>query len=398
MGITAAEQAVLDLITDTDLVALTTELVRVPGVNPPGAEGPRAAVLAAACSERGLTVSQQEVAPGRPNVRAVLPGGDGPGLLLLGHTDVVPIGDGWTTDPFGAALVDGRIHGRGASDMLGGLAACVIAVDAIRRAGVPLSGPVEVAALVDEEETGLGIAAHTETLVREGDPWVGCLVAEPTDLQTIVAARGDSYLEYEVTGVAAHSGSPSDGRNAITGAARIVADLAAWHDELAARAHPLVGPPTWSVGMISGGQATSTVAAECHLSVDRRLLPDEDPTQVLEQVRARLAGLGLAAAGLSASVEMTMAMPGFETGTEHPFAVAADRALQEAGGPGLDLAGWTAACDGGYLARDLGIPVVVQGPGSVTDQAHRPDESVSVAELVLAARAYVLLILRSLAV
>ncbi|MGO1974727.1 MAG: M20/M25/M40 family metallo-hydrolase, partial [Propionibacteriaceae bacterium] len=286
----ATEQGVLDLVEESDLVALTTALVRVPGVNPPGEEGPRAATLAAACRDRGFSVSEQEVAPGRPNVRAVLPGGDGPGLLLLGHTDVVLVGDGWTLDPFGGELRDGRIHGRGATDMLGGLAACVVAMDAIRRAGIPLSGPVELAALVDEEETGLGIRAHTSQLVAEGRAWAGCLVAEPTDLQTIVAARGDSYLEYDVTGVAAHSGSPTDGRNAITGAARIVADLAAWHDELAARAHPLVGPPTWSVGMINGGQSTSTVAADCHLSVDRRLLPGEDPDLVLAAIRARLDG------------------------------------------------------------------------------------------------------------
>ena len=398
MADTTPEQQVLELIEEADLVALTTALVRVPGVNPPGEEGPRAAALAAACRERGLTVSEQEVAPGRPNLRAVLPGGDGPGLLLLGHTDVVPVGDGWTKDPFGGELSNGRIHGRGATDMLGGLAAGVVAMDAIRRAGIPLSGPVELAALVDEEETGLGIRAYTRELVAEGRPWAGCLVAEPTDLQTIVAARGDSYLEYDVTGVAAHSGSPADGRNAITGAARIVADLAAWHDELAARAHPLVGPPTWSVGMINGGQSTSTVAADCHLSVDRRLLPGEDPDLVLAAIRARLDGLDLAASGLRASVEMTMAMPGFETGVEHPFALAADRALSDAGGPGLAPAGWTAACDGGYIARDLGTPVVVQGPGSVTDQAHRPDESVGVDELLVAAKAYARLVLRMLAV
>ena len=392
------EQAVLSGITEADLIGLTTDLVRVPGVNPPGDEGPRAAVLAGACRDRGFDVSEHEVAPGRPNLRAVLPGGPGPGLLLLGHTDVVPVGDGWTLDPFGGELREGRIHGRGATDMLGGLAACVVAMDAIRRAGVALSGPVELAALVDEEETGLGIRAHTSELVAAGRSFVGCLVAEPTDLQTIVAARGDSYLEYDVLGVAAHSGSPSDGRNAITGASRIVADLAAWHDELAPLAHPLVGPPTWSVGMINGGQSTSTVAADCHLSVDRRLLPGEDPDEVLAAVRARLDGLDLAASGLRATVEMTMAMPGFETGVDHPFAIAADRSLQDAGGPGLEPAGWTAACDGGFIARDLGAPVVVQGPGSVTDQAHRPDESVGVGELLVAARAYALLVLRTLAV
>ena len=90
-------------------------------------------------------------------------------------------------------------------------------------------------------------------------------------------------------------------------------------------------------------------------------------------------------------------MPGFETAPDDPLVEVADTALTDAGGPGLPLGGWTAACDGGFIARDLGVPVIVQGPGSVTTQAHRPDESVSVAELVVAARSYALTALRMLA-
>ena len=131
--------------------------MRAPGQNPPGGEAATAAVLEQVCRERGLAVEAVDVAPERPNVRAVLAGGDGPGLLLLGHTDVVPVGDGWTVDPFGGEVRDGRLYGRGSTDMKGGLAACVVAMTALRREGVALSGPVELAALVDEEEHGLGI-------------------------------------------------------------------------------------------------------------------------------------------------------------------------------------------------------------------------------------------------
>ena len=200
----------------------------------------------------------------------------GAGLLLLGHTDVVPVGDGWTRDPFGGAIEDGRMYGRGASDMKGGLAASLSAMAALRGAG--LSGPVELAALIDEEETGIGIGAYVESASIR---FLGCITAEPTDLQTVVGARGASYLRVEIHGSACHAGKPDDGANAIYGAA---------------------------------------------------------------------------------------AAPG----------------------------GWTAACDGGFVARDLGVPVVVLGPGSVADQAHRPDESVAIEELVIAARAYALTALRLL--
>lgn len=386
---TDAERAVLDLLDADELVALTRELVRVPGENPPGQEEASALALAGRCRERGLGVEVDEVAPGRPNVVATLAGGDRPGFLLLGHTDVVPVGSGWTADPFSGALRDGRVHGRGSADMKGGLAACLVAMDAVRRAAVDLPGPVHLAALVDEEDTGLGIRHH---VARGLSPLAGCLVAEPTDLRTVVAARGDSYLDYRVTGRAAHSGAPSEGRNAIVGAARVVADLERWHAELADGAHPLVGPATVSVGTVAGGQGTSIVAADCRLTVDRRLQPDEDPDTVLADARARLDALDLARDELAAEVAMTMAMPGFATPADHPWAALVDGALSDAGGPGLPVGGWTAACDGGFVAR-AGVPVVVLGPGSL-DEAHRADESVAVSQLVTAARAYALAILR----
>jgi acetylornithine deacetylase len=389
-----AEERVFGLVDADELVALTQALVCAPGENPPGDEAATAAVLTTACRERGLEVAESLVAPARPNLSATLPGGNGPGLLLLGHTDVVPVGEGWTVDPFGGEVRGGRLYGRGSTDMKGGLAACLAAMDAVRRAGIELTGPVELAALVDEEEAGLGIRHYVASADRSR--FAGCIVAEPTDLQTIIAARGDSYIDVRVHGAAAHSGRPDDGRSAIYGAAAVITDLQHWHAELAELAHPLVGPPTWSVGLVSGGQGTSIVPAEAHLSADRRLLPGEDPDAVLAEVRDRIARLGLERQGLSVEVSMPMSMPGFETPSDHPFVTVTDQAMADAGGPGLPLGGWTAACDGGFISRDLGVPTVVLGPGSVNGQAHRANESVGVDELVTAARAYALAVLRLL--
>ncbi len=389
-----AEQAVLDLIDVGEVVELTQALIRAPGENPPGAESAKAEVLAAACSDRGLAVELTEVAPMRPNLTATLLRGAAPGLLMLGHTDVVPVGDGWTVDPRGGLVRDGRVWGRGSTDMLGGLAGCVVAMDALRRSGVELAGPVSLAATVDEEDLGLGIRHYLAADDRSS--YAGCVVAEPTDLQTIIAARGDAYVEVRVTGRAAHSGDPSAGANAIYGAAEVIAELERWHGQLASDPHPLVGPAMWSVGQVQGGTGTSIVAAECMVSADRRLLPSEDADSVLEEVRERIAMLELGSRGLGVDVRMPMAMPGFETPADHPFVAVADGAVQAAGGPRLPLGGWSAACDGGYVARDAGVPVVVLGPGSVVTQAHRADESVGIDELLVAAKAYALLALRLL--
>jgi len=391
MAVTPAEQSVLDRIDEDLLVRVTAELLQATGQNPPGGEAATVAVLAAAGRELGLEVVTSPVEPGRDNISVTLAGGNGPGLLILGHTDVVPVGDGWTTDPFGGVVKDGRIYGRGASDMKGGLASALAALAALRGAG--LSGPVELAAVVDEEETGKGIRAY---VASPGRRFLGCIAAEPTDLQTIVAARGDSYLKVAIHGRACHAGNPDDGANAIYGAAVVVAEIERMHASLAAGPHPLLGPATWSVGQINGGTGGSIVPADCVIVADRRLLPGESPAAVLEDLRRRVAALRLADRGLSVELEMPMEMPAFETPADCDLVRVVEAARVDAGGVDLPLAGWTAACDGGYVARDLGVPVVVLGPGSVTTQAHRADESVPIVELVTAARTYALAALRLL--
>jgi acetylornithine deacetylase len=391
VSVSATEQAVLDKIDEAALVALTRSLVQAVGQDPPCEEAATVRVLGAAATEIGLDVCEMPVLPGRDNLRITLPGGPGAGLLLLGHTDVVPVGDGWTKDPFGGAVEHGRVYGRGASDMKGGLAAALSAMATLRGAG--LTGPVELAALVDEEETGAGIRAYVESTPT---PFLGCITAEPTDLQTVVGARGASYVRVEIHGTACHAGNPDNGANAIYGAAAVVAEIERMHRGLAQRPHPLLGPATWSVGQIQGGSSGSIVPAECVVVADRRLLPGESIVTVLDDVRDRVAGLRLHDRGLTVDITMPMEMPAFETPADSVLAETVDTALCDAGGPRLAPGGWTAACDGGFVARDLGVPVVVLGPGSVATEAHRPDESVAIEELVVAARAYALSALRLL--
>jgi len=384
--------AVLAEIRPQAIDELAATLIRAAGQGEMGTEEITAQVLTEHAHRWGLDASSTIVAPQRPNVRIATPdAGTEPGLLLLGHTDVVPAGTGWRTEPYEPVIRDGRLYGRGAADMLGGLAACLVAMGALARAGVRLRGPVELAAVVDEEELGIGIRDYIT------DPanlmHAGCVVAEPTDLQTIVAARGASYIEIDVHGEAAHAGNPADGKNAIYGAAQIISDLEAWHQELAAHGHPLAGPATWNVGVVNGGVGGSMVPDHCRISADRRLLPGEDPAEVLTQVEHRIQALGLEARGLSTEVRMPMNMPGFETDSSAPLVRAAGEAVRTAGGPDVPVGGWTAACDGGFLARDGNMPVVVLGPGSVTEQAHRPNESVALTELHTAARAYALMAL-----
>jgi acetylornithine deacetylase/succinyl-diaminopimelate desuccinylase family protein len=390
MALTPQESRVLGAVDQAEVTELLQGLVRRPSPNPPGGEEQAAAYLAKACEAVGLTVDLEPVLPGRPNLYASLGPADGGGILVLGHTDTVPAGDGWTYEPFGATVESGRLFGRGAADMKGGLAAAVAAMAALARTSVPLRERVMLAAVIDEEEHGQGVRAF---LARR--PSARCaLVAEPTDLDTVIACRGNCYVEIEVEGRAAHAGTAELGRNAIYGAARAVEAIRRLDDGLAAHRHPLLGRAAWSVGTIHGGTATAVVPAACSVSVDRRLLPGQTGEQALSEVEGALERLALEDADLRAKAELLMEIPSFELASDDPLVHVVHRASVEAGAPERPLGGWTAACDGGYIMRDAGIPAIVLGPGSVAEQAHKPDESIDLSEVVLAARIYALVMLR----
>lgn len=372
------------------LIDLTTALIEAPSENPGGTEAGAVAILADACRTLGLTTSVREVEPDRPNLVATLAGGDGPGLMFLGHSDVVPAGPGWTDDPYRARVADGRITGRGSTDMKGGLAAAAIAMGALRAAGVELSGPVELVCTVDEEENGLG--ARDYVAQRRDSTFLGCVVAEPTSMGIVHGCRGAAYLHIDITGRAAHSGRPSDGRSAINAAAAVI-DLIN-SDDLAAGADPLLGPGSWNVGLIEGGQGISIVAPTCYLGVDRRLVPGERMADVVAALDTRIEAAGIGE-GIRIALRPTPDTPAFVTAPDDRLVTESASALAELDLPS-ELTTWSAACDGGFINREWGVPTIVLGPGDINGQAHQADESVGVDELVDAARAYARIALRML--
>ncbi|HKH17939.1 MAG TPA: M20 family metallopeptidase [Solirubrobacteraceae bacterium] len=387
MALTPAEHGLLERIDRSELTELLQQLVRHPSPNPPGCEASVARFLAETCGELGLRTEVEEVAGGRPNVYASLGPAGTPGLLFLTHTDTVPAGEGWTHPPFGGVVADGRVIGRGAADMKAGIAAAAIAIATLARSGIELTRPVTLAAVIDEEESGMGVRALLE---RPGFGALAAIVPEPTELQTIIGCRGNCYVDVEITGRSAHAGLPQEGRNAIYAAARVVEAIRRLHDGLASRRHPLLGTASWSVGLIQGGTSTAMVPDRCRISLDRRLLPGESGEEAQAQIDDAVASLDLRSDGIDARTELLMEIPSFALEPAHDLVRGALRASIDAGAPERPVAGWTAACDGGYLMRHARIPAVVLGPGSVVEQAHRPDESVPIVEVELAARTYAL--------
>ena len=382
-------------------IALLADMVKAPSVS--GDEKPTADVLAAWLERAGFDVTVEDAAPGRPNVVVQWGSGArkgasapdksaGPVLLLTGHSDTVPIGDGWTQDPFGAAIVGDRLYGRGSCDMKAGLAAMANTLAVLKEAMPDPKGTVVFAACVDEEETGIG----TQAAIRAGLSADWAVIGEPTELQPIRACKGDCYFEVEIGGKAAHAGSPDAGVNAIYGAADAVRIAQAHDRELRHHRHNLLGSPTMSVGTIKGGMTTSAVPDYCSVMIDRRLLPHETGESALEQFRRQLDREMERRDGLTHRVALRMELPPSEVEESHPLVQALARAARDSGAPPMPVGGWGAASDGGYLMRDAKIPTVLYGPGSIVGQAHRPDEYVSIDQTIIAARTYLTLAARVL--
>ncbi|GAA2178280.1 M20 family metallopeptidase [Leucobacter tardus] len=396
MGVAHAAEAEALASLDLDrIIADTCDLIRAGGENPGDTEERSVAALRGIAERTGAAVTLQEVAPGRQNLRAAMGPEGAPTILFLGHSDVVPAGEGWSGAPFEPRVADDRIVGRGSTDMKGGLAAVIAAMAAVSRVvpGIRL----ELLCTVDEEDRATGVHAALPEL--DMPDAIACIVAEPTDLDVVVACRGASNLIVDLVGASAHAGRPEEGASAISAASRLVQLVDARHaDARAADPDPLLGSASWNVGTITGGSGTSMVPRQCTVTVDRRTMPGEDPeailAELLDDARADLAASGIAGAErITLTGRVDMAMPGFRTSPEAAVATSAAAAVQRFGAPGRTT-GWTAACEGGFIAEHLGVPTIILGPGDVTTQAHQPDEYVPVAHLDIAAKAYVLTVLR----
>ncbi|MGH7126011.1 MAG: M20 family metallopeptidase, partial [Stellaceae bacterium] len=310
--LTDAEKAILGEIEPEPLYALTAELVRRPSVS--GEEGSVAEFIAEFLRDHDLDPALAEVEPGRPNVSAAWGAEAGPALLLTGHSDTVPVGEGWSRDPFGAEVADGRLYGRGSCDMKAGLAGMMLALLAVKRRIARPTGRVIFAACVDEEEGGKG----TQDALRKGLAADCAVIGEPTELQPIGAAKGDAYFEVKVRGRSAHAGSPELGANAIYGAAKAIEAVQRHHAELRRRAHPLLGSPSASVGKVSGGFTVSAVPDSCTFWIDRRLMPGEDGASALSELTRSLHQESVAFAGTQIEERLAMEKPALLSPLDHP--------------------------------------------------------------------------------
>jgi acetylornithine deacetylase len=342
-----------------ELEQLLSDLVAINSINPdlisgaPG-EAAIAAYIARWMAAAGLEVVVEEVLPGRPNVIGIARGsGGGRTLLLNGHVDTVGV-TGMDT-PFQPRFEGGRLYGRGAYDMKSGLAACMVA--AARARQHRLRGDVIVTAVIDEEYAGLGTIAIAERYGADG-----AIVAEPTELELVVAHKGFIWFDVETIGVAAHGSRPHLGVDAIAKMGPFLVELERLAEKLGARApHPLLGSASIHASIIQGGQEMSSYPDRCLLSVERRTLPGETIEQVEAEIQSIIDDLRAADPAFVATVRFDLERLPLETPAGAAILGATRAAIERVTDnpcvPG-GVSFWTDAAS----LWQAGIPTVLYGP------------------------------------
>jgi succinyl-diaminopimelate desuccinylase len=362
------------------VVELTQELVRTETINPPGDEARAADLLAARLEAAGLEVTAHalEGDPARTSLVARWPGrGDAPALCLTGHLDTVPLGGSdWERDPLGGEIDGDRLHGRGSSDMKGGTAAVVVAAERVAALGRGRAG-LEVV-LCAAEETGCeGAVALASAEGALGDAGA-LLVAEPTTNEPCVAHKGVVWLEALAHGRTAHGSMPHLGDNAIHKLARAITRLEGFAFD--AETHPLLGDPTLNIGTVSGGLNINSVPDRARAGLDVRTVPGLDADAVARQLAA--------AAGDEVRIETRLALDAVDTDPGDAWVQEVYAVMDELTGVTPEPRGLAYFTDAAALVPAYGTPpAVICGPGDA-DQAHRTDESCSIAALEAAAEGF----------
>lgn len=318
----------------------------------------------------------------KANLYATIGPTDRGGVLLSGHSDVVPVdGQAWTLPPFELSERDGKLYGRGTADMKGFIACVLAAVP--RFLAQPLRLPVHLAFSYDEEVGCLGVRSLLADLQQRPNKPVLCIIGEPTELKPVLGHKGKLAMRCQVQGAACHSAYAPQGVNAIEYAAKLINRLGEIGQRLSAveRQDARFDPPysTVQTGLISGGRALNIVPADCQFDFEVRALPSDDPQQVAEELRAYaetelLPQMRQRSSASAIDFQPLSAYPGLAT---DPHSAAAELLALLSGSHDYTTVAF--GTEGG-LFHQAGIPTVVCGPGSM-DQGHKPDEFISQQQL-----------------
>lgn len=322
----------------------------------------------------GVAFERQTVAPKRENIIARSGSGStGPSILFEAHQDTVPT-DNMTIDPFGAKIEKGRLYGRGACDIKGGMASMLAAFARLVRERPKGAAEVLMGCTVDEEHTFLGV----QHMVKHGLVCDMAVVAEPTRMNIVHAHKGVIRWQLTTSGRSCHSSAPEQGINAIYRMGKVLVGVERFADWLrGSRRDPLLGPPTLSIGRIDGGTSVNTVPDRCRVEVDRRLIPGEDPHAAPGQLTEYLKNEAKVDVPFEATVPF-LHCPSLSPESSKELVARLGSAVAQIRG-GHEVCAVPYGTDASTIAN-AGIPAVVFGPGDIA-QAHTCDEWIELDEV-----------------
>ena len=387
---------VLQYLNEEELITLVQKLISIPSYHGlPDNEKELAEYINKYFEEEGIDSQLVNVTGDRPNVIGSYGNNENydKTLILNGHLDTVGI-ENMIIDPFKGYIQDGNIYGRGAVDMKGAVAAMIMALVVIKRAGIELEGGLYFTGVIDEEYWNLG----TKHIIKHGPKSKYAIVGEPTNLEIHNGHRGLEWIQVFVEGKYAHGGTPEKGINAIEKMNKIISEIVDnLLPDIKKRNHTITGPAALNLGVIKGGTQPSTVAGDCILQLDRRWIPGESPESITDEIKEIIKKLQKDDPELKGEVSI-MRNEGNDEG--FPYLVCESSAkivqsLMEATSNIMNSAkisyfpAWT---DGALLSHIGGMETVVFGPGDLAS-AHSEKEFCPIEDIINACKVYVYTIL-----
>jgi len=370
------------------------ELIKIKSVNPPENNGEEeiAKFLCTEMKKLGLKVHFDKVAPGRANAIGELEGkGEGPTCILNGHLDVVPAKpELWNTDPFMPEIKNGRMYGRGTSDMKGAIASMLGAIKYICEENVDFKGKLILSFVCDEETGNMGV----NDFLKKYPPAQCAIIGEPTNLKVEIGHRGMMSILVKTFGVSGHASEPDYAVNAIYKMKKVLEEIQLYAEELKKRKHNSLPLPTIAVTKIQAGDKINVIPSSCEITMDRRSMPGETREGVLKEIESIFERIKKDDSNFSYSIEAKEHpyIPPAQIDLDSEFLKKIKKLYSEYFSVKTDHFNYfRAGCEQVYFLSK-GIDTVVFGPGNVS-QAHTVNEYIEIEQLYKAAGFYAFCVL-----
>ena len=390
-------QKCLEHLDEKEVVGFLSELIKVDSVNPPGNEKNAALLASRKLAESGISsevmdVDREEL--NRANLYAKM--GDtsqGPVLLYSGHFDVVPAGEGWVHDPFGAEIEGDLMYGRGTSDMKAGDAAMIMAMCILKRAGVPLKGTLAFLGTAGEETGLVGARAFVEKYGAEKIDALAISEASVGDIY--IAQKGALWLRFISKGKRAHGGLPEEGVNALTNMIKFTERLQEKF-KFMVKESKLLTPPTLNLTGMHAGELTNIIPDHCEAVVDIRTIPGNPHSELLAQIEGILAEVKKEDETIDISIKVELNLTSISTELDHPFIQSAIESYKGVFNRQPAIKGVTYGTDAvPFREVNPDLPLVIYGPGDST-RNHKLDEYVEISSVIDSTKFYIALALEYL--